>query len=127
MVVVIMGILAAIAFSSYTRQVARTHRVAAEGCLSQAASYMERYYTTYMRYDQTGSSASATANTLPQLDCMTTSQTGLEYDYSLSSLSASTYQLNAKPKGMQATRDVLCGTLSLNQAGARSPSTTGCW
>lgn len=126
-VVAIVAILAAIASASYAKQVAKGNRVAAEGCMSQIANYMERYYTTYMRYDQAGSSSGAAANSLPTLDCMTAAQTGNNYDYKLSSLAATAYQIQATPKNAQQARDTLCGSLTLDQAGARTPTTAGCW
>ena len=45
-VVAIIGILAAIAYPSYVSHIRKTNRVAAESCMSQVASYMERSYTT---------------------------------------------------------------------------------
>lgn len=126
-VVAIVAILASIAIASYSKQVVKGNRVAAEGCMSQVANYMERYYTTYMRYDQAGSSATATANTIPQLDCMTTAQTGNNYGYKLSALSTTGYQIQATPIGAQKTRDTVCGNLTLDQAGTRGPTTAGCW
>lgn len=126
-VVAIVAILASIAIASYSKQVVKGNRVAAEGCMSQVANYMERYYTTYMRYDQAGSGATATANTIPQLDCMTTAQTGNNYGYKLSAVSTTGYQIQATPIGAQKTRDTVCGDLTLDQAGTRGPTTAGCW
>ncbi|HCO76591.1 MAG TPA: pilus assembly protein PilE, partial [Rhodocyclaceae bacterium] len=36
-----------------------------------------------------------------------------------------TFTLQAEPQGAQASDS--CGTLTLNQAGVRSPTTAGCW
>jgi type IV pilus assembly protein PilE len=119
-VVAIVAILAAIALPAYTSYITRTRRVAAEGCLSEYANYMERYYTTNLSYK---------AATLPSLDCAGVQRTGTDYQYDLpsSSLSVSSYSLTATPINTQATRDTRCGTLSLNQTGARSPAVAGCW
>lgn len=125
-VVVIIAILASIAWPSYIKQVTKTNRVAAEACLSQYANYMERYYTSNLRYDQSAA-ATPVANTPPALDCAATSQTGNNYTYSLSASAASTFTFQAVPKGAQQTRDTMCGTLSLDQAGNRLPTTVGCW
>lgn len=134
-VVAIIAILAAIAYPSYLSSVTKTNRSAAEGCLSQYANYMERYYTTYLRYDQ-DTSTPPVANSPPTLDCASTSQTGANYTYTLvaANLTATTYVIQAAPNtgGAQAKRDTMCGTLSLNQAGTRSiTGTTGtvatCW
>lgn len=126
-VVAVIAIIAAIALPAYTGAIAKTNRRAAEACLSQLANYMERYYTTNMRYDQDTSGA---ANTLPSLDCRSAQQTGNNYGYTFAK-SATDYTLTATPTGVQASRDTLCGTLTLNKIGTRTVSGTGtlaqCW
>lgn len=137
-VVAIIAILAAIALPSYTRYVVKTNRVAAEGCLSEYANYMERYYTTNLRYDK---DSTATANpaigapTTMLLDCAGASQTGNSYQYNVAMPATATsvgYILTAVPIHAQATRDTQCQLLTLDQAGNRTiSSTTGtvqqCW
>ncbi len=117
-VVAIIAILAAIAYPSYTSYITKTHRVAAEACLSQVASYMERYYTTNLSYK---------GATMPTLDCSSAQQTGANYSYAFSPAapSSSAYTAQATPTGA----DTKCGTLSLDQTGARSASTGDdtCW
>lgn len=135
-VVAIIAILAAIAIPSYTRYVTRTNRVAAEACVSQYASYMERYYTTNLRYDK-DTSATPVANPLSTtpptltLDCAGTSGTGNNYTYTLSVLTASTYTVQATPIGAQLARDTQCGTLTQDQTGTKTNGGTGtlaeCW
>lgn len=129
--VVIIAILAAIAWPIYTKYITKTRRVAAEGCMSEYANYMERYYTTNLRYNQ---DSAGTPNTiaLANLSCAGNSQTGPFYTYDLpaASLSVSTYAVTAAPKGMQATNDTKCGTLKLDQTGARTADGTdsgACW
>lgn len=125
-VVAIVAILAAIAYPSYTRHIAKTKRVAAEGCLSEYANYMERFYTTNLAYDK---DAAGNDNKLPALDCASPAQTGNDYDYSLPSaqLKSTSFTVQAASKGTQATRDAQCSTLSLDQAGARAPTSGQCW
>ena len=130
-VVAIIAILAAIAYPSYINYITKTHRVAAEGCLSEYANYMERYYTTNLRYDQ-DTSATPVPNSLPMFDCATPQQTGANYSYKFAALPTQTaYTIQAVPINAQLTRDTQCGTLSLNQTGARTESGTGtvdqCW
>ena len=48
--VAIIGILAAIAIPSYADSVMRSKRKAAAVCLVEQAQFMERYYTTNLRY-----------------------------------------------------------------------------
>ena len=111
----------------------KTRRVAAEGCLSEYANYMERYYTTHLRYNNDGASTPV-ANTvaLANLDCAANAQTGRFYTYDLpaASLSVSSYSVTAAPQGTQETNDAACGTLSLDQTGARGADGTdpgSCW
>ena len=131
-VVAIIAILTAIAYPSYINYITKTHRVAAEGCLSEYANYMERYYTTNLRYDQT-SATPAVVNALPMFDCRTTQQTGANYSYvfATNSPTQTAYTIQAVPINAQLTRDTQCGTLTLNQTGARTESGTGtvdqCW
>lgn len=127
-VVAIVAILAAIAYPSYTKHITKTNRVAAEGCLSEYASYMERYYTTNLSYskDSTGAAFSK-----PTLDCETQTNTNYTYDVPAASLTSSAYVVTATPIGTQAARDASCGVLSLNQTGQRtaagSDGATVCW
>lgn len=129
--VVIIAILAAIAWPIYTKYITKTRRVAAQGCMSEYANYMERYYTTNLRYDK---DTAGTANTiaLANLSCAGNSQTGLFYTYDLpaASLSVSTFAVTAAPQGMQASNDTKCGTLKLDQKGERTADGTdsgACW
>ncbi|WP_027484826.1 MULTISPECIES: type IV pilin protein [Rhodanobacter] len=117
-VVAIIAILAAIALPAYTSYITKTKRVAAEGCLSEHANYMERYYTTNLSY---------TGAALPGLDCASLQRTGANYQYAVASASTAAYSVTATPINAQLTRDTMCGTLSLNQTGTRGPSTAGCW
>ena len=113
-VVAIIAILAAIAYPAYTSHIVKTRRVAAEGCMAELANYMERYYTTNLAYDKDTGGA---ANALPGLDCQSAARTGNNYAYNLTT-TASSYKIEATPQNSQAV-DTQCGTLSLDQAGAR--------
>lgn len=130
-VVAIIGIIAAIAYPSYTNQVVKTKRAAATACLLEQASYMERFYTTNLRYDedQNGSDNPLTDGSLV-LDCMKAGQTGVDYSYSIDPLSRSKYTINAAPQGAQDTNDKTnCGTLMLDEKGTRDADgdPDSCW
>jgi type IV pilus assembly protein PilE len=117
-VVAIIAILAAIAYPTYTSYVTKTRRNAATACLSEYANYMERYYTTNLRYDQ---DTSTTKNDITKvaLDCSATSQTGQYYSYDSANLTPTTYTITATPQNGQDTRDTTCGVLAIDQSGQR--------
>lgn len=128
-VVAIIAILSAIAYPSYIKHVVKTKRVAAEGCLSEFSNYMERAYTTNLKYPASSGTA---APPFAIMDCATASQTGNDYDYGFSGTPTdTTYTLQAVPQGAQASRDTECGTLKIDQTGLRTVSGTGtvneCW
>jgi len=127
-VVAIVAILASIAYPSYTHYIVKTHRSAAEACLSEYANYMERFYTTNLSYS---TDSDGNAIDIPTLGCASAGQTGDNYGYQLANSTASTYTLTATPTGAQATRDTECGVLSLDQTGTRSVDGEGdvatCW
>jgi type IV pilus assembly protein PilE len=110
-VVAIVGILAAIAYPSYQAQVREARRSDAQGALMTLAQFMERYYTLNNAY--TG--AVLPFNTSP-IDGTT-----VQYNLALQAVAAQTYTLQAVP--IQA--DPECGTLTLTNAGARTPA--ACW
>lgn len=126
-VVAIIGIIAAVAYPSYTNNVMRTKRTAATACLTELSQFMERFYTTNLRYDR---DTAGNAVALPNLDC----RTDLAGDYSFAltnSTNATSYTLQATPQNVQASKDTICGTLSINQSGTRGESGSGgvadCW
>ncbi|MFV3369284.1 type IV pilin protein [Pseudomonas sp. NY15435] len=118
--VVIVAILAAIAFPSYQRYVLRSHRVEGQALLSEAAARQERYYSQNNAYASTAAALN-----------MTSYVNGLQY-YSLaiSNVTATGYTLTATATGAQA-KDTQCSTLTLDQAGTRGNTGTGtgtsCW
>ena len=128
-VVAIVAILSAIAYPSYSKYVVRTRRTAAAGCLSEYANYMERFYTTNQSYNTAGGVAANA--TLPTMDCATQTVAYYTYDDSPGTLTSNAYTVEAVPIGAQLAADTQCGTLQLNQTGARSVTGTGtvaqCW
>lgn len=127
----IVGILAAIAFPSYTQSVVKAKRRAAQVCLSSFATHMERFYTSNLRYDQTvaGAAMDTTALLALGLECASAANTGADYSYAFDTdmPTPSAYRLVATPTGRQASKDAACGALSLDQTGARTAGASGCW
>jgi len=119
--VAIVGILAAIAYPSYQRYVARTHRSSAQACLSQYVQFMERYYTTNLTYEDAA----------PSLGCRAESNMDRHYSFDVIGVAQGTYTVAATPIDTQASLDAQCGILSIDDTGARTISGSGdvenCW
>jgi type IV pilus assembly protein PilE len=112
-VMVVIAILAAVAIPGYRNQVTKTNRGAAKACMAQYAQHMERFYTTSMSYTG-GAPASALA-------CAMEGGLNTRYTIAVDNVTATTYRVTSTPtSGAWATRDSRCGTLTLNQAGART-------
>lgn len=126
-VVVVVTILAAIAYPSYMDSVRKGRRSDGKSALLSAAQTMERYFTENMTYSGW---ALGTAVTSPEkyytiaFDSAPTSSTICGASVTTSP-SATAYRLCASPAGPQ-TSDP-CGTLSLSNTGERTPSTGACW
>lgn len=117
--VAVVAILAAVALPSYRSYLVRTHRAAAASCLMEMGQHMERYYATQMSYADA---------TVPDLNCVGEVP---EYDFDFEGTpSATAFQVKATPNGGQAN-DTACGTLKLDQAGAKqvtgSDTVANCW
>lgn len=122
-VVAIIGIISVIAIPSYQDYVEETRRSAAQADLIQASQWMERRYSETFDYSDGGS-----APTLPAKFKFSPQDSGSSnafYKISLEGVTADGFTLKAEPINGQ-TGDV-CGTLTLNEKGAKSPTTSGCW
>lgn len=114
-VVAIIAVIAAIAIPQYKQFVLKSRRVAAQADLMELGAYLERYYTTNNKY---------TAATLPFL----ASRNGTAYyNYTLPTATATTYSLTATPTTAGDQSSELCGTLTINSVGAKTPTAVGCW
>jgi type IV pilus assembly protein PilE len=124
--VAIIAVLAGIAYPSYLDYTTNTRRAAATACLTELSQFMERQYTTDMSYlTDTGA-----VPELPDTTCRDELRPFYTFDYN-GDPTATTYSLQAVPEGVQESRDTKCGTLGLNQVGAKTESGTGgvadCW
>ena len=106
-VVVIVGILAAIAYPSYQDQVRKSRRADGKGVLLQTAQQLERCYTRFASYNNVNCGVALPVD----------SPEGF-YQVSAAALTASSFTLDAAPQGAQAA-DAECGTLRLAHTGAQ--------
>lgn len=121
-VVGIVAILAAIAMSSYGFANVKARRGAAKGCLEQSAQYMERYYTTHFTYADVTTPVAASPDE-PKDIC--DSKISKYYVLEIVSNTANEFKLSATPTSAQ--KDSKCGTLTVDQAGTKTPTAEGCW
>lgn len=133
--VAIIGILAAIAFPSYTEYIRRSHRAEAQTALQQAAQYMQRFYAAHNRYDRNLSDTAA--NVLPDPLTQVPATGPALYNLSIvtgNTLTTTTYRLQAVPAGSMVGDK--CGTLQLDHVGRKfvligttdTPALVpGCW
>lgn len=129
--VAIIGILAAIAYPSYQQHVLATWRATASGCLLEQAQAMERRFSANMTYAGIVDPAANGVDDLFEGGCATDNGMGTRYQFRFAANpTANAFTINATPQGPQAG-DTLCGTLSINQRGAKGESGTGaaadCW
>jgi len=115
-VLVIVGILSAIAYPSYLQWVLKSHRSDALSTLSQDQAILERCYAQNFSYIAACASLPAFPQTTPLQ----------YYTITLTNLSATTYTLTATATGMQ-VRDTACATMSVNQANTQTATSANCW
>ncbi|WP_304641682.1 type IV pilin protein [Pseudomonas sp.] len=120
-VVVVIGILASIAYPSYREYVLRGNRAEGQAFLSEAAARQERYYAQYSSYVTTNSDRG-------KLQINEAKYSRL-YDLAVSSVNGDGgYTLTVTQK----FSDTDCGNLTLNARGVRGRSGSGktvdeCW
>lgn len=120
--VVIIGILASIAYPGYQQYILRSWRATASGCVLTLAQSMERQFTVNMAYP-----AAVSVD-----KCTTENGMAARYTIGLSAAGATAtgYTIQAAPQGVQ-TDDTQCGTISINQIGTRGKTGSGsvqdCW
>lgn len=119
-VVVIIGILSAIAMPLYTQYIQNARRAEARALLMDNAQYMQRFYT------QNGSFVRTLAGTAPVLP--NTANTYYDFDNDDATLTTTTYTVRATPKGAMASDK--CGRLTLTNTGVRGSANltaAECW
>jgi type IV pilus assembly protein PilE len=119
-VIAIIGILASIAYPSYTTYIERSRRSDGQSALLDLSHRMDQYFSENKSYEKV---------TLAQLGVKEISPEGY-YTLSIGNLSGNTFTVKATPIGAQSSDS--CGTLMMNQLGQRSFTGTNaaaadCW
>jgi type IV pilus assembly protein PilE len=131
-VVVMIAILAAIAFPQYRDYVVRSNRAVAKSMLHQVADRQEQFFTDRKTYaaDMTDLGYPAAANFVVDRASNTAAADGGDaiYSIALSNATATTFTLTATPLNGQ-TEDDECATMTLDQASQRGSTPAGgeCW
>lgn len=114
--VVIVGILASIAYPSYTSFITKSGRSEGTAAVLRVANLQEQYYMDNRVFAEDMTDLGMSAE--PFL-----TENGY---YSVDSVGTTTYTITATAKGRQATLDSTCSTITLTAAGVKGPSKE-CW
>lgn len=123
-VIVIIAILAAIAYPSYQGAIRDTRRGVAEADLVELSSHLERYYTTNNSYTG-GEGLVTTGDPLFLFNVSPQEGATAFYNLSVAIPSSTAFTLIATPIGPQASD--YCGTLRLDSTDTVSAAIAGCW
>lgn len=131
-VVVIIGIIASIAYPSYTQFIIRAKRTAGSAVLLQVADRQQQFFMDNKQFATALSSLGYAADSFMVNDDGSTvgaTDKNRTYSISLSAVTATSYTVQALPQLGQAAHDSDCGTLTLTHAGAKGQSGSGdkCW
>lgn len=113
--VVIIGILASIAYPSYIQYVTNASRADGLAALMKVANLQEQYYLDHRQY-----ATDMTLLGLPEDPFIV--DNGL---YSVDSTGTSSFVATATALSHQATRDSTCATIQITDIGGRTPGE--CW
>ena len=112
-VVVVIGILAAIALPNYSNYVRSGHRADAQAEMLQFAQAMERCFTRHRSY------LNANCPTAPQ---------ATRYTFTVAPLTATTFTITATPGTVGGQNLDQCGVMTWDHLGQRAPVTPArCW
>ena len=131
-VVVIIGIIAAVAYPSYTQFIAKTKRAAGTSVLLQIADRQQQFFMDNKQFATKFSSLGYASDEMMVNEdgkIVTASDSRRTYKIALSGASATAYTVEAIPQMVQASKDADCGTMTLTNAGVKGHSGSGdnCW
>jgi len=132
-VVVIIGILAAIALPSYSNYVLRANRTVGKTLVMRIVAQQEGYFTDRKQYATALNTlatdySAATMYVKRDGGVQATNTSDTIYSVTLTGASATAYSVQLTPINAQA-KDTSCGTLTYASTGARTASgtATDCW
>jgi len=119
-VIAIIAILAAISLPIYNDYLTKARRNEGLIALLETNNKLEHYFVQHHTYVGANKKSNFVDQNIHHF-----------YKINLSNLGPTTFTVTAVPQGSQATNDIICGALSINQAGQKSISGTGsieqCW
>ena len=114
---VVVAIIASIAIPSYSKYIVASHRTEAQAAMLNLAQFLESKYNASFSYP-------AVADIPASLKSPENVNTYYTFSISIGTASQ-TYTITATPTTAQS--DSQCGTLTLKEDGAKTPTTSGCW
>ena len=131
-VVAIISMIAAFAYPSYTQHVVNTKRTAATSTLLQIADRQQQFFMDNKSYTNDLTNLGYGSSPLFVADngnAVAAGDADAVYTFTVVNVGATTYTAVAAPLAGQLARDADCGSLTLNQAGARDAlgGGTDCW
>ena len=121
--VAIIAILASVAYPQYTKQVAKGRRAAAQSFMFNVANKQEQYMLNSRTYF-----AAANATDWGTAGITVPADVSNFYNVTVTT-TATSFLVTATPTGPQLENDTACGTLTLDNKGAKTSSGTSstCW
>ena len=119
-VVSIIALLATIAVPSYRQFLLKSHRAEAKAALLNLAAAQEKFYLQNNTYTTVLTTAPPTGLGLPA-----TTENGY-FTVAIDAANAAGFTATATAAGGQA-QDSSCATFTINQAGARTATSSSCW
>jgi type IV pilus assembly protein PilE len=131
-VIVILAVIASVAYPSYMNYVVDTKRTAATSILLQVADRQQQFFMDNKRFANDLTNLGFANNPLVIADDGRTMANAANsestYSVALSNVTATTYTVTAAPLNGQAARDTECGSLTLNQTLTKgSGGGSDCW
>ena len=131
-VVVIVGVISAVAYPSYMQYVVNTKRTAATSILLQVADRQQQFFMDNKTYTADLTNLGFPASPLVVGDdgrSMASGDAMSVYTIAMSNVAVTTYTITATPLNAQLTRDTKCGALTLDQSLAKGAggAVGDCW